>query len=212
MALLKVTKRTEVGSRKVRPLRKQGLIPGVIYGHGEEVLSVTLNEHDVDLAIHHGERLLELDLEGKKENVLIKDVQYDTFGQHVLHVDLTRVSLDERVEVTIPIVLRGTPAGAVEGGVLQQAHNEIHIECLVTAIPEDIKVSVNELNINDSIHASDVELPQGAKLLDDPEMLICSVSVIAEEIPAEEVEEEAAAEPEVIGEKKEEEEQEEQSE
>jgi len=202
---LKATPRSELGTRKARVLRKQGLIPAVIYGHGKDCLSVTLNEHDFGRALHHGERLLEIDLEGQTENVLIKDVQYDTYGQVVLHVDLTRVRLDERVEVTVPIVLRGTPAGAADGGVLQQSTAEARIECVVTAIPEDLRLQVNDLNVADSLTMADLELPEGATLLDEPDTTICTVIVIAEEeeAPAEE-EEAVAAEPEVIGEKKEE--------
>ena len=204
-AQLKATPRNELGTRKARAIRKQGLIPCVIYGHGKDCLSVTLSEHDFGVAMLHGERLLEIDLEGQTENVLIKDVQWDTYGQVVLHVDLSRVNLDERVEVTVPIVLRGTPAGAADGGVLQQSTSEVRIECIVTGIPEDIRIQVNDLNVGDSLTMGDLELPEGATLLDEPDTTICSVIVIAEEeeAPAEE-EGETTAEPEVIGEKKEE--------
>ena len=205
MAALKVSKRSEIGTRKVQKLRKMGDIPGVIYGHGLDTQPVSLKKHDVELAILHGERVLELDVEGEKENVLIKEVQYDTFGHTILHVDLARVSLDERVEITVPIVLRGTPAGAKEGGVLTQTASDVSIECLVTAIPEEIRVSVNDMNINDVIHMTDLELPEGAKLVDDGEAVVCSVAVVAEEAEAPaEAEAEEAAEPEVIGEKPEE--------
>ena len=203
MAVLKATPRSELGTRKVRRLRGQGLIPGIIYGHGQDAQSVTLNRHDVDLAILHGERLLEIELDRKKQNVLLKEVQYDTFGQEVLHVDMARVSLDERVEVTVPIVLRGIPAGVNEGGTLQQTMAEVRIECVVTAIPEEIRVSVAGMQVNDSLHARDLPLPEGAVLPDDPDTVVCSVTVLVE--VEEKVEGEAAPgapEPEVIGEKK----------
>jgi len=202
---LKASKRGERGTHKARALRQKGLIPAVIYGHGKECLPVTLVQHDLDQAIHHGERLLEIDLEGASENVLIKEVQYDTFGQEILHVDLARVDLDERVEVTVPIVLRGTPAGAADGGVLQQSAPEVSIECLVTAIPEEIRLQVNDMKIDDVKMMKDLALPEGAKLLADPEVLVCSVVLIAEEAPPAEGEE-VLTEPEVIGAKKEEEE------
>lgn len=205
-AELKATRRSDTGTRKARALRKGGLIPAVIYGHGKECLSITLNEHEVKLAIQHGERLLEIDLDGRKEHTLIKEVQYDTFGHVVLHVDLTRVTLDQRVEVTVPIVLRGTPAGAADGGVLQLSASEVRVECLVTDIPEEIRLQVNELNIGDALHMSDLPLPAGSTLLDEPEATVCTVIVIAEEVEVPEEEAaEAPAEPEVIGEKKEEE-------
>jgi large subunit ribosomal protein L25 len=199
--VFKAQARREAGSRSARRLRAQGLIPGIIYGHQQDPQPVTLNEHEVELALQHGERLLEVRLGRKKHNVLIKDVQYDTFGQKVLHVDLARVDLNERVEVTVPIVLRGTPAGDAEGGVLHQVLNAVSIECLVTAIPEEIRAAVGELGIGDTLYVRDLPLPDGATLLDDPDASVCTVSVVAEEVEAPAEEAPAAAEPEVVGQK-----------
>lgn len=203
MAVIKADARDEIGTRNARRLREQGKIPAIIYGHGEESQAVTLSEHEIELAVLHGERLLEVDLGDAKQNVLIKELQYDTFGQELLHVDLTRVSLDERVEVTVPIVLRGTPAGAAEDGVLQQSAAEVRIECVVTAIPDEVRAAVGDLQIGDALHMSDLELPEGATLLEEPETVICTVVVIAEEVVEEAEEEPGEGEPEVIGEKKE---------
>lgn len=202
MAVIKADARDEFGTRNAKRLREQGKIPAIIYGHGEPAQAVTLSEREIELAVLHGERLLEVDLGNAKQNVLIKELQYDTFGQEILHVDLTRVSLDERVEVTVPIVLRGTPAGAAEEGVLQQLAPEVRVECVVTAIPDEIRVAVGELQIGDAIHMSELELPDGATLLEEPETLVCNVVLIAEEVVVEEGEEEPGeGEPEVIGEK-----------
>lgn len=202
MAVLKADKRLEAGTRKARKLRKEGLLPGIVYGHKQEPLSITINEHDVEMAIKHGERLLELQIGSKKENVIFKEVQYDTFGQHILHVDLARVDLHERVEVTVPVILRGSLAS--DEGVLNQSLSALSISCLVTAIPEDLRASIKDLNIGDSIRAGQIELPEGAELIGDPEALICTIIMVAEE-EVEPVEaEEGQAEPEVIGEKKEE--------
>ncbi len=203
MALLKAQKRLDAGTRKARALRKQGLIPGVIYGHGRKTQPITMSEHDVTLAVLHGERLLEIELDGKKENALIKEVQYDTFGQEVIHVDLARVRLDERVEVTVPIVLRGTPVGLASDGVLQQAANEVTMECIVTEIPEDISIQVTDLEVGEARYMRDLPLPEGAKLVSNSDTMVCSVIVIAEEEAPPEVAEaeEAAPEPEIIGEK-----------
>jgi len=204
MAELKATVREEHGTRAARELRKQGLLPAVIYGHGKPTVPVTLNEHDVELAINHGERTLAIRLGRKKENVLIKDVQWDTFGHQPIHVDLTRVNLDERVQVTVPVVLRGTPAGAGDGGVIQQSAAEAEIEVAVTDIPDEIRVSVVALQVGQTIRMSDLELPEGAALLSDPDAAVCSLVLVAEEAAPEAPEAEEAAEPEVIGEKPEE--------
>ncbi|HUS91663.1 MAG TPA: 50S ribosomal protein L25 [Phycisphaerae bacterium] len=201
MALLKASTRGEIGTRRVRLLRDKGLIPAIIYGHNELPQPVTLGEHDLELALQHGERLLQVDVDGQVQNVLVKDVQWDTFGHVALHVDLFRVSLDDRVEVTVPVILRGTPAGEADGGVLQQSTMDITIECTVVSIPEEIRVRVNDLKVDDSLQLKDIALPEGMTLLDDGDIVLCTCSVVAEE--AEPEPEEGAAQPEVIGEKKE---------
>ena len=205
MAVLKASKREAFGTRKVKPLRAAGMIPGIVYGHGEPPLPITLSRHDVGVVLAHGERLLELDVSGQVQNVLVKEVQYDPMGQEILHVDLARVDLDERVEVTVPVVLRGTPVGAADGGVLHQVSAQATIECTVRAIPEDIRVSVAEMKIDDVLQMKDLPLPEGAVLVGDGETIVATVSVVKEEVEAPAPAEVAPAGPEVIGEKKEEE-------
>ena len=189
----------------MRRLRRDGKCPAVVYGHGEETVSITLEAHELLVALGHGERLWELDLEGKTQNVLLKDVQYDYLGDDVLHVDLVRVDLDERVEVTVPIRFVGTPAGVKEGGVLQQSIAQIILEVPAGMIPDEVKIVATEMQLDERMLLGQIELPEGAKLLDDPNTLLCVVAEIAEEVPSEEVEGEESAQPEVIGEKIEEE-------
>ena len=203
MALLKATVRTTTGTHKARALRAKSKIPGIIYGHGQTPEPITLDRREVQHAVAHGERLMEIDLDGKTQNALVKAVQYDPFGNDVIHIDLARVNLDEMVEVTVPVHLRGTPAGAIEGGVLQQTIAQVTIECMVRSIPEDIRVAVDHMKVGDKLLVKDLPLPAGAKFLTDPEFLVATVSIIAEEVV--EVTEEAVATPEVIGAKKEEE-------
>ncbi len=201
MAMLKITSRDKLGTHYARWLRQQGMVPGVIYGHGEANTPICVRSHDIEVAVQHGERLIQADLDGQEENFLIKEVQFDYLGQRILHVDLTRVSLDERVQVTVAIVLRGTPVGVeTEEGVLTQHLPELTVECLVTAIPEELRVPVGELHVNQSIRVADLKLPEGVTALEEPETLVASVTVLAEEevAPAEEA---APAEPELIGEK-----------
>lgn len=204
MATMKVNKRQETGSRKMRSVRKAGMVPGIIYGHGLAPVPVALNLRELETLVHGGERLLELDIDGQAENVLVKEVQYDHLNETIMHIDLARVNLDERVEVTVPIMLRGIPAGAADGGVLNQVLAMVKLECLVTAIPDDIRASVTEMKVGEVLHLKDLQLPEGAKLVGDPEQIVATLSVIAEVVEAV-VAEEGAAEPEVIGAKKEEE-------
>jgi len=205
MAQIKATTRKETGSRQVKKLRAKGLTPAILYGRGERPVQVTISEHDLELALQHGERLLEVDVDGAIQNALVKDVQYDTFGHFVQHVDLLRVSLTDRVEVDVRVVLRGTPKGLAVGGVLNQIAGDIKIECPVAAIPEEIRVMVTELGLDESLHLRDIQLPEGVVLLDDPDAVLCQCTEVAEEVVAP-VEGEAEAEPEVIGAKTEEEE------
>ena len=207
--VLKATTRTERGTRKARELRAEGLVPAVLYGHGEGTVSLTLNARELRFALRHGEKLIDVELDGKHENVLIKTLQWDTWGKEVLHLDLTRVNLDELVTVTVKITLLGTPVGVEAGGSLQQPMASMDIECRVDQIPEEIRIQVNELKVDDAIHLSDVELPEGAKLLGNPDALVCGVVTIAEEVEAEEGEEgEESDGPEVIGAKPDEEDEE----
>src|SRR3954470_12550077 len=156
-AQLNAKVRAELGSRKNKRLRDAGFVPGVIYGHKEDVVPVTLPKKELVGHLNHGTHLFALAIDGKNENVLVKDVQYDHLGIEVIHVDFTRVDLNERVEVTIPLILKGEPKGAEEGGVLQQIVNDLEIECLVTQIPHDIKHNVSELGLNDVVHIKDLK-------------------------------------------------------
>jgi len=203
---IKAEIRTTVGTQQARKCRRQGFLPGIVYGHQEESLSVAVPTHDFEQILAHGVHLLELTLPGKKETVLIKGVQYDYLGTNPLHVDFTRVDLTERVPVTVHISVRGTPVGIKEGGSLQQVLTDIEIECVVTDIPETLRVNVAQMKIGDALHARDIELPPDVKLLTDADAVICTVSAVVEEAAAEApVEGEAAvtAEPEVIGKGKE---------
>ncbi len=200
---LKVENRQGLGSRASKRLRDQGLVPGVIYGHKEAVVPVTIPRKELATHLARGAHVFDISLDGRSEKVLVKDAQYDHLGLELVHVDFARVSLDERVEVTVPLELKGTPKGEDEGGVLQQIVSDLEIECLVTDIPDKITHNVSEMNVDDALHIRDIKLPPGAKAMQDEDLIIARVKVIAEEetAPAAEAE---TAEPEVIGRKAEE--------
>src|SRR5829696_3133696 len=195
--------RQGLGSRANKRLRDSGFIPGVIYGHKEAVVPVTLPKKEVVNHLEHGTHLFNVALDGKSETVLVKEVQYDHLGIEVIHVDFARVSLDEKVEVTVPLELKGDPKGEAEGGVLQQIISELEIECLVTDIPDAIVHNVSEMKLDDVLHIKELKLPPGVKALQDEDLVVAQVKTIEEEAPAEAAAE-GAAEPEVIGRKPEE--------
>ena len=195
--------RSALGSRANKRLRDTGKVPGVVYGHKEAVVPVTLPKKELVNHLNKGAHVFDLSLDGKAENVLVKEVQYDHLGIEVIHVDFARVSADERVEVTVPLELKGEPAGESDGGVLQQIVSELEIECLVTDIPSVIVHNVSEMKLDDVLHIKDIKLPAGVKAMQDEDLVVAQVKTIEEEAPAEAAAE-GAAEPEVIGRKPEE--------
>jgi len=193
--VIKAEKRQGAGTRAARKLRRQGLVPAVIYGHQKEPVAIQLNYHDVALEIQHRHLLLEVELDGEREKLLVKEVQYDHMYEKIIHVDLTRVSMDERVRVTVPVELRGSAAGTVDGGVLEQALSEVQLECPVTSIPENIRVTITGLQVGEALLAKDIELPPGSQLLTDPATVVAALRMLAEELEPEEAKPE---EPEMI--------------
>lgn len=191
--------RTQLGGRANKRLRESGKLPAVIYGHKEAVVTIALPKKETEKHIHHGAHLYDLSFDGKSEKVLIKEVQFDHLGIDVIHVDFARVSLDEKVEVTVPLTLKGTPKGEEEGAVLQQIMAELEIECLVTEIPDAIVHDVTEMGKDSVLHIGDLKLPPGVKALADEDQLVATVREIEEETAEEGAE--GAAEPEVIGKK-----------
>jgi large subunit ribosomal protein L25 len=203
--VLKAQIRDGSGSKNSTALRKQGLIPAVVYGHKETPVSIALNGHDFLANLHLGSRLFDIEIAGKQGKLLIKDVQYDYLGKDVIHADFMRVDLTEMVTVSVPVELKGTAKGAAEGGIVDQHLAQIEVECVVTNIPEAIVVSVKELGVGDSIHAGDIALPQGVKLVTDAAAIVLACHVVAEAKTTEEAELEAPTGPEVIKREKKEE-------
>lgn len=207
--VLNVQRRQTRGKRHARRLRRSGGVPGVLYGHGGEVISLTLPGENVAAMMRHGSRLVEL-AGAVSEKAFVTDLQWDVYGTEVLHVDLMRVSEGETVTLEVVVELRGEAPGVREGGVVDQLVHQVEIECPVISIPDKLQLSIKELHLDTSITADKIPLPEGAKLLVEPDLVIVNCHTVAE------MEEEAAvpgegAEPEIIGRKPAEEESEEES-
>ena len=207
--LLKADVREHTGSKAVRRVREKGRIPAIVYGHKQEPVAISLDAHDFVEGLHHGHRLMDIQVGRKKEKMIVKELQYDYLGKNIIHVDLMRVDMSESVKVTVPIELKGTAAGTHEGGIIEEHADHLEIECKATDIPETIVVSVKDVHVGTALHAGDIELPSGIKLVSSPETLMVTCHLVAAAKTTEEVEEEMPAAPEVIGETKEEEETEE---
>jgi large subunit ribosomal protein L25 len=196
--VLKAQTRQHRGSKDSARLRKQGQIPAIVYGHKKEPISISIDGHIFVEQLHHGHRLMDIELDKKQDKVLVKDVQYDHLGKEIIHVDLMRVDVTEKVKLEVPIDLKGTAKGTHEGGMVELITNKLEIECLVTNIPERITISVKEINLGDVMYAKDIVLPEGVTLISSPEQLVISCHEVAEVKTTEELEAEMPAAPEVI--------------
>ena len=166
--------RTSFGKGAARKLRVLGKIPAVIYGHGTEPQHVTLPGHQVALIIRKSNQVLELDIEGKSQLALVKDVQKDPVRQIIEHLDLIVVRKGEKVTIDVSVRVEGEPAG---GAAAIQDNTSVSVEAEATHIPEFFTVSVEGAEAGTSIYAKDIELPSGSTLISDPELLIVNVSI-----------------------------------
>lgn len=208
-ARLNAEPRERSGKGWNRKLRASGRVPAVVYGHGEQTRSVSLDAHQVSRLferIHVENTILELAIEGEGApvRVLVREVQRHAFRPDVLHVDFYQVHAGESITLGVPIRVIGQSPGVKVGGMLQQSLDELEVRCLPDQIPEVIEVDVSQLEIGDSVHVGQIQLPEGVESLIDEERTICSV--IPPVVVAATEEEEAAAavaeapeeEPEVI--------------
>jgi len=207
---LKATKRERIGTRYAKRVRDRGGLPAIVYGHRQDPLPVVLvDAKDTLTHFYKGEKVfkLQLDGHGDAETVLLKDVQYDYLGTHIVHADFARVDINERVRVEVPVHLVGEAKGLKQAGaILMHPVDRITIECTVAEIPEHFEADINELDVGNAVTAANVKLPSASmKLVSDPHAKIAQI-VIQQEIiepTAEQAAVEAGAtEPEVITAKK----------
>ena len=167
-----VQNRAVLGSAESRRLRRQGMIPGVLYGR-ERPVAITIAERSLRAALTTSGGLnavLDVVVEGgKAHSSVLKEYQQHPVKGHIIHVDLQEVRLDQPIHATVPLHLHGEPEGAKEGGVLSQVTNELNVEALPMEVPEHLEVDVSQLQIGDSLRLSSLRVPEGVKLLDDLE-------------------------------------------
>ena len=202
------TARDQAGKGAARTLRSKGFIPAVIYGHGRDPQSLSLNARDLDKLLGHIQAestVIEVSVGGTTSKTLIREIQRHPIKRQILHVDFQALVAGEKVTVSIPIVLEGIPEGVrLGGGVLDQTLRELEIEVDPSSIPDHIEFDVTNMVIGDSVHVSDLKMPEGVEVLDDPETSVAVLAApraVIEETPATEPVEgaEGVAEPEVIG-------------
>ncbi len=200
--VLNVEVREKMGTAATRRLRQTNMVPAVVYGHGSDNQHVCVPRKEVDMVLRHKTRHVQL-AGASKDHVLIKDLQWDPLGIEVLHLDLLRVSMSEKVSLTVPVKLHGVAVGLNHHGVLTEVMHEVEISVSTMNIPEFVELNINDLDVGQNKHASDIELPAGAELVTDPTALIVQMNVPSGAKAEAEEGQDAVTEPEVIGEKKE---------
>ena len=186
---LNVELRSKTGKGISRQLRMADMVPGVVYGKGMDPIAVSIKHRELRAATagEGGQNNLITLVGGgglDQSMAIIVDLQRDAIKGTYKHVDLHRVNMTEKLRITVPVVLKGTAIGVKEGGLLDLAHHELHVECLPANIPDSIEIDITALAIAHSIHVSELVLPDGVKVLDNPKTPVVSVLGRAKEVEA----------------------------
>jgi large subunit ribosomal protein L25 len=190
---LNVEERPERGTRIMKRLRREGFVPGVVYGGGDgDCTSFKVNAIALRQVLVGGQALIDLKVGSKTRPVIVKDQQLHPVRGEVMHIDLLEVRLDETIQTTVGVSLEGAEEapGIKEGGVLEHVTHQLNIEALPTDIPDVIHVDVSGLEIAATMHLSEIDAPQGVTFLDDPEETIIATVVVPTEVEEPEIEEE----------------------
>jgi large subunit ribosomal protein L25 len=177
-ATLNAVLRHEHGKGAARRLRRAGRVPGVIYGHGEETRSLAVDARELARLFSHirvENTIITLKIEGEPVRALVREVQMHPYRPDVLHVDFLQIHAGERVYLEVPIRLVGTAEGVKAGGVLQQALHDVEVRCLPDQIPEFIEVDISGLEIGDSVHVSDLQVPAGVEVETEGDRVVCTI-------------------------------------
>jgi large subunit ribosomal protein L25 len=193
-----VAQREKLGSAESRRLRKEGLVPGVLYGNGEPI-SISIAERELRRALTGASGLhsiLDVEIDGKGEThaSILKEYQVDPVRGGVTHVDLQEVRLDRAITASVTVLLLGgeDAPGVREGGVLSQPLREVNVEALPLEVPEHLDIDVSDMDLGDTLRISDLTTPEGVTLLDDPELVIATVTAPTKVVEPEPTEEELA--------------------
>lgn len=206
---LEAKDRASFGSANSRRLRRSGMIPVVLYGKKVGNVNLAVSRDDFASVMRHHGRILDVKLPGGAvEKAILKEVQWDTFGDEVLHIDLGRVALDDKIQLKVELKFHGDPKGLAAGGHLEVHMHEAMIECLAGSIPDQIRIDVSHLELDQVIRVKDVPLPTGVRILENEENAVAGVKLVRiEEMPVVAgAVEPTSTEPEVIAKGKKEEE------
>lgn len=194
--------REEVGSRACARIRAAGRLPANIYGHNEPNVHFSLDTRQFTKFLNEGHRILEFRIGNREEHAVVKEVQYDALGSEIIHVDFTRISRDEKIEVEVPVELIGIAKGINSGGVLNFERKEILVSGFPQDIPESLPLDVQSLDLGEAIRIKDLPAVANCEFVDDAEQVVVMVAVPRGTDEPAEGEAPEPSEPEVIKQKK----------
>jgi large subunit ribosomal protein L25 len=191
---LEAFERNDLKKNAAGRLRRSGKIPAVMYGsHAPKPLAVMHSEFEKKFHTVSENTIITLELGKEKHDVLVKDYQEDTIRGFITHIDFYEIEKGKALRTNIPIHIEGVPAGVKEGGLLDEMLHEVEVECLPQDIPESFVINVEGMNIGDTFHINELDIPKGVKVLSMPEQVIVTVTSQKEEVEEEEAAEEGAA-------------------
>jgi len=170
---LVVEKRDTTGTLRIRRLRKEGKIPAVLYGHGQDNVDLSIDSRAIAKVVDNGQYFVALS-GAVSDTAMIKEVQWDAFGSRILHIDFARVDASETIEISLPLQMKGESPGAGLGGMVTQLVHDLKILCPANKLPESLEVSIDNLQLDGSVSASEVVLPEGASLVGNPNETVIS--------------------------------------
>lgn len=176
------TKRENAGTRASRRLRESGKVPAILYGRKKDAVPFQVDAEELVEALRHHTRMFELQLDDLKDTVLLKEVQYDSFGDNIVHVDFVRIAMDEVITLEVPIHIKGQPK--VEHAVLEQTLAIAKIECLPKDIPSALILQVADIKLDETRTVKDLVVPPGVKILTAPEVIVAAMKAVEEEVVA----------------------------
>ncbi len=188
VARMKAETRTAIGRNQLRALRAKGWTPAVVYGEKKDPLSISISEWELEQHIKKHHKVFRLEIDGKSQDAMLQDIQFDVLTDHPIHCDFIRVDLTKPIEVEVEVAFAGYAVGIGRGGTLVKDHALIKVRCVPTAIPESLEVTVDSLDLDMSICAREVALPAGVELVSDGDLVVCHVAKLtgpaAEAAPA----------------------------
>ena len=191
---LNLAERAEKGGRSARILRKDGIIPANYYYKGEENINLSIVKLEFLKSLRSGHRIFEVNLKGATQYVMLKEIQYHPVTDDIIHIDLMRIRRDEKITISVPLVLEGTATGVKEGGVMMQNLTSIEINCLPADVPEQIVVDISNLEMHASLNVEDLEVLEELEILTSGNLTVVSCQPPKEEVEEEPEEEEVELE------------------